>query len=253
MKAIHVMRSGRRLPGFTLVEVLVATVCIAIIILALNSTIFTAMRLRTKTTEQVEKAIPLQHALTLITRDLQGIMASNGTLAGSLTAGTSLSTGSSQMGASLGTAQPGSIQFRTSTGVISDDEEVYWGDVQNVSYYLRQSGTSDDTSAPGKELVRAATRNLLAVNTNDLTELPLLDGVKTLEYLFYDGTQWTNAWDSTVASPALPQAIKLVITMEPEEDQNQNQIQLQTPFEITVPVLVQTRSNVTASAEGGGS
>jgi hypothetical protein len=209
------------------------------------------MRLRTKTTELVEKAVPLQHALTLITRDLQGIMASNGTLAGSLTAGTSLSTGSAQMGANSGTAQPGSIQFRTSTGVISDDEEVYWGDVQNVSYYLSQSSSSDDTS--GKELMRAVTRNLLAVNTNDLTELPLLDGVKTLEYQFYDGTQWTNAWDSTVASPALPQAIKLVITMEPDEDQNQNQIQLQTPFEITVPVLVQTRSNVTASASGGGS
>jgi len=253
MKSIHVIRPRGRLQGFTLVEVLVATVCIAIVILALNSTIFTAMRLRTRTTEQLEKAVPLQHALTLITRDLQGIMASNGTLAGSLTAGTSLSTSSSQMGASLGAAQPGSIQFRTSTGVISDDEEVFWGDVQNVSYYLRQSSASDDTSATGMELVRGVTRNLLAVNTNDLTELPLLGGLKSVEYLFYDGTQWTNGWDSTVASPSLPQAIKLVITMEPEEDQNQSQMELQTPLEITVPVLVQTRSNVTASAEGGGS
>lgn len=237
MQPIHVIRQSRHPQGFTLVEVLVATVCIAIIILALNSTIFTAMRLRTKTTEMVEKAVPLQHALTLITRDLQGIVASNGTLAGSLT------TGAAQMG----TTQPGGLQFRTSTGIISENEEVFWGDVQNVSYSLRQSTSSDDVS--GMELVRGVTRNLLAVTTNDLTELPLLDGVKSLEYLFYNGTQWTNDWDSTVASPSLPQAIKLVITMTPEEDQTE----LQTPFEITVPVLVETRSNITATATGGGS
>jgi type II secretion system protein J len=243
MKSIHVMRPRGHLQGFTLVEVLVATVCIAIIILALNSAIYTAMRLRTKTTEHVEKAVPVQHALTLMSRDLQGIMASNGTMAGSLTAGISLSTASSLTGAS----QPGAIQFRTSTGVISDDEEVFWGDVQNVSYYLRQSTTNDAVS--GMELVRGVTRNLLAVNTNDLTELPLLDGVKSLEYLFYDGTQWTNGWDSTTASPSMPLAIKLMITMMPEEDQTT----VPTPFEITVPVVVQTRSNAPASTGGSGS
>jgi type II secretion system protein J len=247
MKSIHDIRSRGHLQGFTLVEVLVATVCIAIIILALNSAIYTAMRLRTKTTEHVEKTVPVQHALTLMSRDMQGIMASNGTMAGSLTAGISLSTESSQ----AGTVQPGAIQFRTSTGVISDDEEVFWGDVQNVAYYLRQSTTNDDV--PGMELVRGVTRNLLAVNTNDLTELPLLEGVKSLDYYFYDGTQWTNGWDSTTASPSMPQAIKLEITMMPEEDQTT----VPAPFEITVPVLVQTRSNTVDSSSsessGGGS
>lgn len=267
MKSMQIIRPSRRLPGFTLVEVLVATVCIAIVILALNSTIFTAMRLRTRTTEMVEKSVPLQHTLTLITRDLQGIMASNGPMGGSLTAGSSLgsgsslsgsfslSSGSSRSGGSssgnnsslAGSSQPGAIQFRTSTGVISDDEEVYWGDVQNVSYYLRQSTATNNSAS--MELVRAVTRNLLAVNESDLTELPLLDGIKSLEYLFYDGTQWTNGWDSTVASPSLPQAIKLIITMTPEEDQ----MELPTPFEFTVPVLAESRSNVTATASGGGS
>lgn len=244
MKSFCVMRSRQRLQAFTLVEVLIATVCIAIIILALNSAIYTAMRLRTKTTEHVEKALPLEHALALMTRDLQGIMASNGTMAGSLSAGTSLSTESSQ----VGTVQPGAIQFRTSTGVISDSEDVYWGDVQNVAYYLRQSTTNDDV--PGMELVRGVSRNLLPVTTNDLAELPLLSGVKSLDYYFYDGTQWTNGWDSTTASPSMPLAVKLVITMMPEEDQTT----VPAPFEITVPVLVQTRSNtVASSSESSGS
>ena len=218
--------------GFTLLEVLIATLCFAVIIAALNSVFYSAMHLRSRTTTLVEDVLPLNQVASIIKRDFKGICPA-GTMAGYL------STTNYPMG---------TLVFYTTSGVTRED--LYWGEVQKVAYYLRMAANRGDDT--GKELVRAVTRNLLPSLTEDLTEQPLLRGVDLVTYDFYDGTNWQNTWDSTMQTNP-PAAIKMSLRFAVQE---RGQIP-RGPLEFLVPVMTQLRTNVlsstsTASADTNG-
>src|SRR5688572_33295147 len=60
--------------AFTLIEVLLAVSVFAIVLAAINSVFFGALRLRNKAVQSFETALPLQQALSFIQKDLEGIM-----------------------------------------------------------------------------------------------------------------------------------------------------------------------------------
>jgi len=212
-----------------LIEVLLALAIFAIVLVAINGVFYSALRLRRKASEAIEQSLPIQQAVAIINRDLQGLVAPGGTLTGPLQSGVATTSTSSSMD------QQGGTVIYTATGII--DETSPWANVQKVSYSLRQPTLQ--TSRSGKDLVRLVTRNLLPVMQEEVEEQWLMGDVRQLQFFFYDGTGWRNTWDSTTESTVLPKAIKLEI------DLAQNGTTLKRPLELVVPVTVYARTNQT--------
>jgi type II secretion system protein J len=232
----------RRARAFTLLEVLVAVTVFAIVLAAVNTVLYGALRLRNRATESLEQGLPGQQALAVIQRDLANLVVPGGTLSGVLQTSsiTNLVGGQS------------SPDFYTTTGLI--DETSPWAEIQKVSYILVDS---TNRTAAGRDLIRAVTRNLLPAT---LEEPPaqqwLMSGVQGLSFYYYDGTQWRDSWDSTVPDAVtgltntLPQAIKVQIQTAPEQTGRAFSA-MAAPIELVVPVVIQARTNKSQTTEGG--
>ncbi len=229
-----------RSAGFTLLELLIALAIFSMVLVAINGVFYSAMRLQARGSQSVEDALPLQHAVSILKRDLQGIVAPGGTLGGSLQSGTS----SSIPGNTIIPA--GATTFYTATGII--DTASPWPDVQKVVYFLKAPDRRTDV---GKDLVRVVSRNLLPVAQEEFVEQWLMGGVERLQLAFYDGSMWRDSWDSTTPDAAtgqtnnLPRAIKVQLDLAVAYGEPQK-----APVQIIVPVVVQARTNATQSAGG---
>jgi general secretion pathway protein J len=225
----------KRQTAFTLIEVLLAVAIFAVVLAAMNSVFYSALRLRNRTVATLDQRLPLQQAISIIRSDLLGLMAPGGTLSGELKATAQSSSRSS-------TAVTDLPQFHTTTGPI--DETSPWSEVQKVSYTL----VAPTNQTHGLELFRLATRNLLP----SVEELPtgqfLVGGIEQILFYFYDGTTWKDTWDSTTEEAKLPKAIKVQIALALENG-GQNR---EAPIEFVVPMTVQARTNATETASGGG-
>src|SRR5688500_2038693 len=185
--------------AFTLIEVLLAVAVFAIVLGAINSVLFGALRLRNKTTETLEAAVPLQQALNTIQRDLEGMMLPGGRFAGTFS--TSVE-GMSNNLAFIGERLTPDI-FTTS-GSVSDSAR--WADAQKVAYFLAlPTNTARATISSGKDLVRQVTSNLLPVNVEEPEVQWLMSGVQDMALQYFDGLVWSGTWSYT----NLPSAIRV--------------------------------------------
>ena len=216
--------------AFTLLEVLIATLIAAIVLAAMNATFYAALHLRSVTNNLVENSIPLNHAASILKADLRGTLITGGTMAISI----------ESPGTESGNNQPTDLDIYTTTGVLHDD--LPWGDVQKVSYLLKNPTAA--SSLGGKDLVRAVTRNLLASTQPDLAEQPLLSGVSSVQFSFYDGANWQTSWDSTSEATPTPLAIKVHVEFANGNSTGQGRL----PLEVLVPVDGQVSSNSVATA-----
>jgi general secretion pathway protein J len=232
-ECLVVFRGSHR-QGFTLLELLLAVAIFGIVLAAINSVFFGALRLRNKTATAIEESLPLQQTLALMKRDLQGLMIP-GTLAGPLQ--TTLNTGA--MG------QQGSPVFYTCTGAMDDMSP--FADVQKVAYTLRAPET---TQTPGRDLVRVVNRNILATQEEPIEQW-LMSGVENLQFSFYDGNTWKEYWDTTVPdlvtgrTNVLPRAVKVQLLMASNYGEARK-----LPIEIVVPVVVEGPTNSVQNTEG---
>ena len=94
-----------------------------------------------------------------------------------------------------------------------------------------------------KNLVRAVTRNLLPVQEATIDEQILLAGVDAVSVMFYDGSGWTDQWDSEATS-TLPTAIKFSLTLAAPTPQSALE-----PIELVVPILVTTPTSQAQAQE----
>ena len=94
----------------------------------------------------------------------------------------------------------------------------------------------------------------------DYTHDPIFHGpfyyhVQGLVFLYYDGTQWRDSWDSTTADQTtgltntLPRAIKVQIQIASAT--GGPSLSQATPMELVVPLFVQARTNQTQQSTGG--
>jgi len=212
------LKAGQRTTkkcAFTLIEVMVAVAIFAIVLAAMNAVFFTALRLRTRSAEAIDAAIPVETALGIIRKDLANIVPPGGTFFGPLqTTPTSTNMSATATSGVLPTSTlPGqsSPQFYTASGNV--DETTTYGDVQKVYYQL----VASTNGGFGKDLMRTATRNLLPVIQNDSDQEPILTGVESIYFSYHDGTTWKDTWDSTQETFKLPRAIKVQIAMATEQ------------------------------------
>ena len=212
----------------------------AIVLIAVNAVLFTSLHLRDDTANMVDAATPVDAAVTFLKRDLEcAVTPTNGTtkvLSGDFRAGNNLT--------SVGVSDPVAVEMFTASGALSDSQP--WGDIQRVTYELKNSAGA---SASGRDLYRSVTRNLLGLNTPDVTEQLMLSGVTSVKFSCYDGTQWNDTWDTTdptAVNTNLPVAVRVDIQMAGNPGAQ--------PVEIVVPIdsLVRTNAVLTSSSTTGG-
>jgi general secretion pathway protein J len=226
--------------AFTLIEVLLAVAVFSIVLAAINSVFFGALRLRNKTVETFEKALPLQQALGMIQKDFEGIMLPGGRLSGKFTTTTEgLSNNVAFVGERL------TPDIYTSSGNVG--ELARWADVQKVAYFLAMP-TNNSVASNGKDLVRLVTRNLLPVNVDEPEVQWLMSGVEAMRLQFYDGMTWADTWDSNTTTN-LPKGIKVQITLA--EDYI-GSTKAPAPIEMVFPIFVQAASTNSTEQAGGG-
>jgi hypothetical protein len=179
---------------------------ISTVLVAINGVFFTALHLREATVNAIEANLPTEEALEIMQYDLANLIAStnlapsNSVLIGPLQTTTTTNALPDQIGP----------DFYTTGG--EPDGMVPWGDIQKVDYLL--STPTNGVRRPGRDLIRAVTRNLLPISQPPQPDekRAILSGVQSLTFLYYDGTQWDADWDTTQETN-LPEAIKVQIKM----------------------------------------
>jgi type II secretion system protein J len=216
--------------AFTLIEMILAIGIAAIVLLAVNTVFFTALHLRDATQAVVDEATPVDQALAVMRRDLECVVTpTNGT--------DKILSGDFKVGGvtSSGTGQPAAIEMFTATGGLGENQP--WGEIQKVTYELKDSAVRN---TPGRDLIRSITRNLLTATTPDVEDQLMMSGVQSVEFSCFDGSQWSDTWDTTGLTSAntnLPVAVRVRIQLADDSDKDAQ------PVEILVPVDSQSRSN----------
>jgi type II secretion system protein J len=224
------LRKGSRCSAFTLLELLIAVSIFAIVLAAINAVFYSALRLRNRSAAMMDKSVPIELALATMRRDLLNIVPP-GT---NLLFGPLQSTSRSNLVA--GAAGPA---FYCASGIV--DETSPWAEIQRVTYAVLES----TNRSQGKDLVRYADRNLLAVTPEPPPPQRLLSGVRDMTFSFYDGGQWRDYWDTTTDTN-LPRGIKVQIQLA--ADLNDSRAVLPAPIQLVVPVLVSSMTNTTTDA-----
>jgi type II secretory pathway pseudopilin PulG len=228
--------------AFTLVEMILAVGVAALVMAVVGGVFFTALHVREETQAAVDEASPVDQAMALMRRDLQcEVTPTNGTskiLSGDFRVGTLTTPGISQ---------PVAIEMYTATGALRDGAP--WGDIQKVTYELRDPA---DRNEPGKDLYRTVTRNVLATTLPDMDDQWMLGGVQSIEFSCFDGSRWSDAWDTTgvtTVNTNLPLAVRVRVQLAGNHPANM------APIEMLVPIDSQSRTNAvlnaTSPATGG--
>jgi general secretion pathway protein J len=212
--------------GFTLLELLVATAVGAIVLLVINATFFSALRLHNTTHDRIDSDLVLQRTLGIVRKDLSGIMLPGGVLSGQLQ---STASGTSAMDSAGERITP---DLYTASGKINGWSP--FSDVQMVAYFLSPAADGGNS----KNLVRSVTRNLLPAQDSVAEDQTLMTGVASAEVEYYDGTDWTDTWDSTVTS-TLPSSIKFRLVLAAADPAAASPA----PIELIVPVIVATTTS----------
>lgn len=222
-------RPARRRGGFTLIELILAVGMIAIAMAAINGALFGAIRLRDRTVDAVETAIPVNQAMTIMRRDLLSVMPAGGTLSGDFKVGQITSPG---------VTETVNLEMYCSNGALRTNEP--WGDVQRVTYELK-SPVNPAMMGGGRDLVRSVTRNLLATVTPTPKEQVLLNGVDSVEFLCFDGSTWQSVWDTTLNNTNLPVAVRVKIHPHVAFSAS---IEERMPLELLVPIITLSATNL---------
>ncbi|MES2696171.1 MAG: type II secretion system protein GspJ [Verrucomicrobiota bacterium] len=232
MRSARIRRMRRGARGFTLLELLVATIVGAIVLLVIQTTFFGAMRLYNTTHNRTDEALALDRALAIVRRDFAGIMLPGGTLSVAFQTTNLSSTVGENFGERVGP------DIYTTSGRI--DGWSPFSEAQRVSYYLAPAA---DGRFGTKDLLRVVQRNLLPVQDEAGEPQVLLQGVTEAVIEFYDGAGWIDTWDSE-ATETLPSALKLRVTLAasvPGQAQP-------APIELIVPVSVMTSATLAEQA-----
>ena len=243
--------------AFTLLEILLAAVAAAMILVVINAVFVRAIHLRDDVTERVRETRLRARAEHAIRDDLQSALVSGGVLASTLTGGTN------STGGPGGSSFPGYLRLTTTNGHSASGTIA--SDVQQVEYYVVKDpkGSTLDGTGNSGALVRAVTRDLLASVPTVSREETLLGGVQSLEVQFYDGTNWLDTWEFdsdtaaasantggsgttvTTGNATLPEAVRVDVRRSPKAGGVTTP-----PVEVLVPWSAQPFVGATPSATG---
>ncbi len=213
----------RQSRAFTLVELVLALGIAGIVLTAISSVFFGAMKLRDSTVRVAEQTAPVERALDVLKKDVAGIVPP-GDLAGAMGTDATM----------IGVNQTLIVEIFTTSGLIRDDSP--FGDVQKIDYWLQEP--TNRNGAVGKDLIRGVTRNLLPVTPVAPEAHKLLGGVDSFRFSFFDGTNWQDAWPT--ANSNTPVAMKAFLTFATPKGGSP----VSPPVQFIVPVLIESSTNL---------
>lgn len=202
--------------GFTLIEILLASIAAALILVSVYGLFQHALKLRESATTRIQETRERERASHIIRNDLRNALVSGGVLA-STVQGDSTGSGGGNSG------WPGYLKLTTTTA--KDTSSALFGDVQQVEYYIVKNSAATSLDSGG-DLVRAVTRNLLESVQSTPAPEQIMSGVQSLAVSFYDGANWQTSWafntadtttasttanTTTTAAQTLPEAIRVDI------------------------------------------
>jgi type II secretion system protein J len=192
-------------------ELILAMALTCMLAMTLYATLRTAFRAQASATGAVEALRSAQIAMEFVGKDLTCALPPTGVMAGAF------------YGMPMGTPTT------DSAGDMSD----------SVEFYAVVSGVEDDTDptkddgmkrinytiAPGpngeKCLVRRVQGNLTAQEQLPAVDEIICRNVASLSFQYFDGTQWTDTWDSTAEQDTLPLMVEVTIELMPVGNQKQ--------------------------------
>jgi len=182
-------------------ELLVAMVLMVAVASSLYTALYTGFRARRSSLLAVEPTSQALNAIELVKQDLIGVLPpdSNG-LASAFVA--TNSTGLKGM-------DDDSVEFYT-THVYADDENLNGG-VAKIGLLLAEDTEADHPNYTTYRLIREVTTNLLAPKEVKPEEQVLCRDVTSLNFRYFDGSDWVDDWDSTEDSNSLPKAVEMEI------------------------------------------
>lgn len=192
------MAERERRQGFTLLEVLVALALMAIMAGALYASLHIGFKARRGAEAAVGPARRAHLAMELVRKDVEAALPPTGILAGEF------------VGDDLvdDAGRDADAVFFHANGRAPRDQPAAC-DVRKVEFALTVPGDEDIPV-----LVRRTIFQLLAPETPEPVEEVLCRGVSTFNLRYFDGSQWLDAWDSTVQGNVLPVAVEVKIEVE---------------------------------------
>jgi prepilin-type N-terminal cleavage/methylation domain-containing protein len=183
----------RRNRGFTLLELLLAMLISVTIAGSLAASLYIAFRARASAEQAVGTTRAIDVAGDLLTRDISNALPPNGILAGLF---------------------DGGIDYVDFYCTGPESKTQVQGDCKLVEYALT-TDTADGVRLQQPALVRRVTTNLLSPVQLDPVEETTCRNVDTLAFSYFDGTNWTDTWDSTQHNNTLPVAIQFTLILLP--------------------------------------
>ena len=217
--------------GFTLIEVLLALMICAVVLVIVGSFFAGALKVQQHVDASLDNALPIERALNVLQKDLKNAVAPGGMLAGPLQSGS----------ATGGVDANSGIQIYTTTGLMMPNTP--WSEIQRVTYGLQ---APNDSSVAGKDLIRTVTRNLLTTSTEDDDEQYLAGGIESLSFSYYDGNNWLDTWGDTTQTN-LPVAVRVNVQMAVAEQSGPRP----DPIQLMVPMMVQSHTNQLDNSDDG--
>ncbi len=187
----------RHIPGFTLLELLVATAMTAVLAGSLYATLHMAFRARGSAHAAIDEMRKAELAVELMRTDIESAVLPRGLLAGAFL-GEDATTAAGRPGDAV-------MLHCTATGATETEGT---GDIRMV-----ELACESDQDGDGMVLVRRVTRYLLATHVEEPPTEILCRGVRSFDLRYHDGTDWLDTWDSTAAGDNLPMAVEVTLEL----------------------------------------
>ena len=201
--------------AFTLLEMLVATVLVALVAAALYSSLFVAFKAKSTAVKAVENLHRGQRTTELIQADVQSAVKPAGTsIMGDFIGTAGTNSGPASAGTDILSFYSAAMDIEPATGI---------GDIKKIEYICESSGKDEFT------LVRLVTTNLMPAGgvTPEPKREVIARGLASFTVRYSDGSTWFDTWDSSLPvvpdvpntqNKQLPRAIEIVLEFKGDSE-----------------------------------
>lgn len=213
----------RNCRGFTLLELILASMMTALLAMSLYGMLRIGFRARDSATRYLGPVRQMQWGAELVRQDLAAALPPGGVMVGAFIGENEAAAGGENDNVSFyrsasatlpdyrGLEASGGL-FRNSlqAGAAAQAQAVSAGDVEYVELYCQPEGA-------GLALVRRRITNLLSTEADQSVPEVLARGIKSFGLRYFDGLEWLEDWDSSVQDNYLPLAVEFAIEWLPDQ------------------------------------